>query len=49
MVEELGASITRSAYTRGSKSAHSSTAAQEVNQMKMYIDAVLAELLEIHK
>lgn len=48
MVEELGASIARSTYTRGSISAHSSATATEVRQMKMYIDAVLAELLEIH-
>ena len=49
MVEELGASIARSTYTRGARSAHGSASATEVRQMKMYIDAVLAELLEIHK
>jgi len=48
MVEELGAAIARSAYTRGSISAHGSATATEVRQMKMYVDAVLAELLEIH-
>jgi len=48
MVEELSAAITRSAYTRGSISAHGSATAREVRQMKMYVDAVLAELLEIH-
>ncbi len=48
MVEELGAAIARSAYTRGSMSAHGFTSAQEVRQLKMYVDAVLAELLEIH-
>lgn len=47
-IEELGASITRSAYTRGSISAHTATPQKEVRQMKMYLDAVLAELLEIH-
>lgn len=48
MVEELSASITRSTYTRGSISAHTPAPATEVRQMKMYVDAVLAELLEIH-
>ena len=48
MVEELGASITRTAYTRGAKDAHTVSSATEVRQLKMYIDAVLGELLEIH-
>jgi hypothetical protein len=48
MVEELAASITRTAYSRGSKSAHTVTSGPEVRQLKMYIDAVLGELLEIH-
>lgn len=48
MVEELGASITRTAYTRGSKDAHTASSAQEVRQLKMWVDAVLGELLEIH-
>jgi hypothetical protein len=48
MVEELGAAITRSAYTRGSISAHVATSNSEVRQLKMYVDAVLAELLEIY-
>jgi hypothetical protein len=48
MVEELGASITRTAYTRGSRDAHVGSSAPEVRQLKMWIDAVLGELLEIH-
>lgn len=48
MVEELGAAIARSAYTRGAISAHSAASSQEVRQLKMYIGAILAELLEIH-
>jgi hypothetical protein len=48
MVEELGASITRTAYARGAKDAHTVSSAPEVRQLKMYIDAVLGELLEIH-
>jgi hypothetical protein len=48
MVEELGATITRTAYTRGSKDAHTSSSGAEVRQLKMWIDAVLGELLEIH-
>ena len=48
MVDELGAAITRSTYTRGSMSAHGVASAKEVRQLKMYVDAVLAELLEIY-
>lgn len=48
MVEELGATIARSTYTRGSMSAHGVGSAKEVRQLKMYVDAVLAEMLEIH-
>ena len=48
MIEELGARITRSAYTRGAKDAHTASSAPEVRQLKMWVDAVLGELLEIH-
>lgn len=48
LVEELGAAIARSTYTRGAMSAHGVASVQEVRQLKMYVDAVLAELLEIH-
>jgi len=48
MADELGASITRSAYTRGAKDAHTVSSGPEVQQLKMYVDAVLGELLEIH-
>lgn len=47
--EESTASLTRSTYERSSLSAHVTTARREVEQMKMYIDSVLAELLQIHK
>jgi hypothetical protein len=48
MVDELGAQIVRTAYKRGAKGAHTASSEPEVRQMKMYIDAVLGELLEIH-
>jgi len=48
LVDELGAAIARSTYTRGNISAHTPASAKEVRQLKMYVDAVLAELLEIH-
>ena len=48
LIEETAAKITRSAYTRGSKDAHTSSSESEVRQLKMWIDAVLGELLEIH-
>lgn len=48
VVEGLTASLTRSCYVRSSISVHTNTSRQEVQQMKMYIDSVLAELLEVH-
>ena len=48
MIDEMGARITRTAYNRSSKDAHTSSSAPEVRQLKMWIDAVLGELLEIH-
>jgi hypothetical protein len=48
MIEDMGARITRTAYTRGSKNAHTPSSAAEVRRLKMWIDAVLGELLEIH-
>jgi hypothetical protein len=49
LVEELSATITRTAYTRGAKGAHTPSSGAEVRQLKMWIDAVLGELLEIHR
>lgn len=49
LVEELTASVARSTYERSNLSTHTATARREVQQMKMYVDSVLAELLEIHK
>lgn len=48
LVEERTASVARSAYQRSNLAAHVATARREVKQMKMYVDSVLAELLEIH-
>jgi hypothetical protein len=48
LVEETAAKITREAYTRGSKNAHSQTSRPAVQMMKMWVDAVLGELLAIH-
>jgi predicted pPIWI-associating nuclease len=48
MVEELGASFARSTYTRGAISAHRATSRPEVRKLKGYVDAVLAEILEIY-
>jgi hypothetical protein len=48
LVDELTASVTRASYERGSLSAHIASNAREVRQLKMYVDSVLAELLEIH-
>ncbi len=43
------ASFIRSTYTRASVSTHVATQKKEVYQLKMYVDTVLCELLEIHK
>jgi Predicted pPIWI-associating nuclease len=48
LVDELGAQITRSAYTQGSNSAHTASSLPEVRRLKVWVDAVLGELLEIH-
>jgi Predicted pPIWI-associating nuclease len=49
LAEEIIGKLTRSAYNRSSLSTHVSTDRGEVRQMKMYVDGVLAELLEIHR
>jgi len=49
LAEELSAQITRNAYTRGAKDAHTLSSEAEVRQLKMWVDAVLGELLEIHR
>ena len=48
LVEELSAKMTRTAYALGAKDAHTVSSAAEVRQLKMWIDAVLGELLDIH-
>lgn len=48
LVDELTASVTRASFERGNLSAHIASTGQEVRQLKMYVDSVLAELLEIH-
>ncbi|MDD5139278.1 MAG: hypothetical protein PHY43_03335 [Verrucomicrobiales bacterium] len=49
IVEETIGKLTRSTYNRSSLSTHITTSRGEVQQMKMYLDSVLAELLEIHR
>lgn len=46
-IEEGTASLARSIYMRGSVSTHIATTFREAQQLKLYADAVLAELLEI--
>jgi hypothetical protein len=46
-VDESVASLARSTYTRGSASVHATTDASEIRKLKRYVDALLAELLEI--
>ena len=49
LIEELTASLPRSVYVRGSVSTHVSSPRAEVQQLKLYVDSILAELLEIHR
>ena len=49
LVDELSARIIRVSYRRGAKDAHTICSAAEVRQLKMWIDAVLGELLQIHQ
>jgi hypothetical protein len=48
LVDERTVSVTRASYERGNLSAHIASTGQEVRQLKMYVDSVLGELLEIH-
>jgi len=46
-VEEAVAALARSTYQRGSVSTHTPSNAKEIRSLKRYVDALLAELLEI--
>jgi hypothetical protein len=46
-VDAAIADLARSAYNRGSASTHSATDGVEVRRIKAYVDAILAELLEV--
>jgi hypothetical protein len=49
LVEALTGSLARACYDRSSVASHVSMAQSEIRQLKMYVDGVLAELLEIHR
>jgi hypothetical protein len=46
-VDDSVAALARMTYTRGSASAHTSPMTTEIRNLKRYVDALLAELLEI--
>jgi hypothetical protein len=46
-VDEAVATLARSTYQRGSVSTHVETSGREIRSLKRYVDALLAELLEI--
>jgi Predicted pPIWI-associating nuclease len=46
-VDEAVATLARSAYQSGSASGHTAASSKEIRNLKRYIDALLAELLEI--
>ena len=48
LVDELTGSLARTTYERSNLSTHTTTARREVKKIKMYVDSILAELLEIH-
>lgn len=47
-IEEAVAGLARSTYQRGSASTHVGTTGKEIKSLKRYVDALLAELLEIN-
>ena len=49
LMEEHVATLTRGVYDRSSASSHIEAERGEVQQIKMYVDTLLAELLEIHQ
>ena len=49
LVDELTASVARGSYERTSVAAHVGFSKPEVLQLKMYVDTILAEILEIHR
>lgn len=48
LFEERSAALVRSTYGRGSVVTHVVASRAEVQQLKMYVDAVLADLLQLH-
>jgi Predicted pPIWI-associating nuclease len=48
LIEELTGSLARASYDRGSLATHVVATENEVRQLKMYVDSVLAELLQVH-
>lgn len=48
-IEDSVGLLARSVYDRGSVATHVATSRTEVRQLKLYVEGVLAELLEIHK
>ncbi|MDQ2911350.1 MAG: hypothetical protein M3R39_10125 [Actinomycetota bacterium] len=48
LIEELTGSLARASYDRGSLATHVASTEHEVRQLKMYVDSVLAELLQVH-
>jgi Predicted pPIWI-associating nuclease len=47
LIDESTAALTRTLYERGSVATHVATTAREVQKLKLYCDAILAEILEI--
>jgi hypothetical protein len=49
LIDELVAGVARASYQRGSLATHVASTEHEVRQLKMYVDSVLAELLQVHR
>ena len=49
VVDELVAALVRSVYQTGAFTTHVASAQSRVKQLKMYVDTVLSELLEVHE
>lgn len=49
VIEETVSRLARSTYEAGSRATHSGREKEEVQQLKLYVDSILAELLQVHR
>lgn len=49
LIDDLVASLVRATYVSGSLATHVASEKQQVQQLKLYVDSVLSELLQVHE